>query len=131
MIEDVGQAARERLTRLAPASSDDVALAGEPIVALSADFQNALAELKRYMLQHVYRHEKVMTVMRRAESLVADLFQHYMKSDSGLPDRWVAAVAGRDDATRAALIGDFVAGMTDRYAIEAHQALFDHTPELR
>ena len=131
MIENVIAAARARLADLSPADSTAIARAGSPVVTFSADFQTELGALKAYLLQHLYRHERVMRVMHRAESIVADLFAHFMQSQEGLPDRWGAATANSTGAGRAALIGDFVAGMTDRYAIEAHQRLFDHTPELR
>ena len=68
--------------------------------------------------------------MRRAEGLVQDLFEHFLQHPASMQQRWAAASAGCDDAGRFALIGDYVAGMTDRYAIEAHQRLFDHTPVL-
>ena len=131
MIEDVAAAARARLQHLAPASSDDIALAGHVVVTFSDTLMAELAALKAHLFERVYRHEKVMRVMRDAESLVADLFGHFMQSNEGLPERWTEAVTGLDAGARAAVIGDFVAGMTDRYAIVAHRQLFDHTPELR
>ena len=130
MIDDVGQAARARLAALGPANADDVGTAGQTIVAFSDDFQRELTGLKDYLLAKVYRHDRVMGVMSRAEALVADLFGHYMASSDGLPDRWAEMAVGSEQSKRAALIGDFVAGMTDRYAIEAHQRLFAHTPDL-
>ena len=130
MIDDVGQAARARLAALAPENADAIGTAGQTIVAFSAAFQFELAGLKSYLLAQVYRHPRVMSVMGRAEGLVADLFGHYMASDDGLPKRWALMTADCDQTKRAALIGDFVAGMTDRYAIEAHQRLFAHTPNL-
>lgn len=131
MIEDVGAAARARLDALKPASSEAIAMAGETVVDFSDALKADLAALKSHLFERVYRHDKVMRVMRTAEGLVADLFTHFMRSDAGLPVQWVQATAGTDGAARAALIGDFVAGMTDRYAIDAHKALFDHTPDLR
>ncbi len=131
MIEDVVGAARQRLAEIAPRCSDDLANAGAAVVAFSVPFQAELSALKAHLLAHVYRHDKVMGVMRQAEGVVADLFRHFMHSDAGLPERWAAAVADTREVERAALIADFVAGMTDRYAIEAHKALFDETPDLR
>ncbi len=131
MIEDVAAAARARLELLQPTSSDHIAAAGQTIVTFSDAFKADLVALKAHLFQHVYRHERVMRVMRDAESIVTDLFGHFMRSNDGLPDRWATAASGLDAAARAALIGDFVAGMTDRYAIAAHRTLFDHTPELR
>jgi dGTPase len=131
MIDDVGQAARKRLEALQPASSDVIAEADAAVVDFSTSFRAELLALKAHLMVRVYRHEKVMSVMRSAETLVAELFAHFMHSDKGLPEHWVQATAGTEGAARAALIGDFVAGMTDRYAIEVHRTLFDHTPELR
>ncbi len=131
MIEDVGQAARGRLETLEPASNDAIAQAGAPVVEFSAAFKGELQALKAHLMESVYRHEKVMSVMRRAEGLVAELFEHFMHSDRGLPEHWAKATEGTVGAVRAALIGDFVAGMTDRYAMVVHRELFDHTPELR
>jgi dGTPase len=131
MIEDVAGAARARLQQLAPVSSEGISSAGHAVVTFSDALTAELVALKAHLFERVYRHEKVMRVMRDAESLVADLFGHYMRSDEGLPERWAQSVAGLDAAARAAVIGDFVAGMTDRYAMVAHRHLFDHTPELR
>jgi dGTPase len=131
MIEDVAQAARARIAHMDAASSDAIAMASAPIVDFSASFKAELLALKAHLMERVYRHEKVMSVMRTAETLVAQLFQHFMQSETGLPDHWVKATAGVQGAARAELIGDFVAGMTDRYAIVVHGELFDHTPELR
>ena len=131
MIENVGISARERLARTGSASPDDITRAGSPTVVFSDVFQRDLDALKAYLLTHVYRHERVMNVMRRAESIVTDLFGHFMQTPTDLPDRWAAAASACAGADRAALIGDFIAGMTDRYAIETHMRLFDHTPDLR
>ncbi len=130
MIEDVGAAARVRLAEIGPRSADDVVFADRPCVTFSAPFQRELTGLKQYLLQEVYRHERVMSVMRRAERIVRDLFSHYFDTPSSMQERWAVACQNCAGAERAALIGDYVAGMTDRYAIEAHQRLFDHTPAL-
>jgi dGTPase len=131
MIEDVGQAARKRFEMLQPVDSEAITTAGMPVVDFSAGFKTELLALKAHLMERVYRHEKVMSVMRSAETLVAELFEHFMHSNRGLPEHWVIATEGTEGAARAALIGDFVAGMTDRYAMAVHRELFDHTPKLR
>ena len=73
-----------------------------------------------------------MRVMRDAEAIVRDLFARYLAEPSQLPDSWrAAAETGAGEAARAAVVADFVAGMTDRYALKEHRRLFDATPELR
>lgn len=131
MIEDVVRAAEERLAALAPDSPGAIADASQTIVAFSPSFDRELQQLKGYLLARVYRHERVMTVMRRAETIVRDLFEFYMRKPDSMQERWAAASLASDPTGRAEIIGDYVAGMTDRYAVEAHQRLFDHTPELR
>ena len=71
-----------------------------------------------------------MRVMRGAESIVADLFERYRADASTLPDDRGRALAALDEMQRARRIADFIAGMTDRFAISEHRRLFDATPDL-
>jgi dGTPase len=131
MIVDVVSQARARLAMLPEASPDAVLHAKRPMLAFSPALGDDLGGLRRFLFERVYRHPRVMSVMRSAEAIVRDLVALYMSAPDKLPAKWEARVAGLDQAARAARIGDFVAGMTDRYAIEEHQRLFDATPELR
>ena len=131
MIADVVAEARARLAALPEASPAAVLHAGRPMLTFSANVTLGLAGLKAFLFERVYRHTRVMTVMRSAEAIVRDLVSLYMKSPAKLPPEWAARVTGLDEHARAARIADFVAGMTDRYAIEEHRRLFDATPELR
>jgi dGTPase len=72
-----------------------------------------------------------MSVMRDAEAVVRNLFARYRAEPGDLPAEWLAHEGDEDGASRARRIGDFIAGMTDRYAIIEHQRLFDLTPDLR
>jgi dGTPase len=108
-----------------------VLTAGRPMLAFSPRVGSELAGLRSFLFERVYRHPRVMAVMRSAESIVRDLVGVYMADPTKLPKAWAARVAGKDGAIRAAEIADFVAGMTDRFAIEEHRRLFDATPELR
>ena len=72
-----------------------------------------------------------MAVMAGAEKVVQDLVRHYQEDPAGLPEEWSLDTRGLDDRRRLRHVGDFVAGMTDRYAIADHKRLFDDTPELR
>ena len=90
-----------------------------------------IARLKAFLFERVYRHERVMGVMRDAERIVGDLFARYMAEPAAMAEAWHAASRGLDQRRRARLIADFVAGMTDRYAIAEHRRLFDATPNLR
>ena len=86
---------------------------------------------KGFLFERVYRHDRVMRVMRDAERIVGDLFGRYMRRAATMAEAWQAASRRLDERRRARLVGDFVAGMTDRYAIAEHRRLFDATPDLR
>jgi len=105
--------------------------AGHPVIAASGEMRAELDALKGYLFMHVYRHERVMKVVHAAEMIVHNLFHSYMRTPDNMPDPWCAAANGATDRARAAVVADFVAGMTDRYAVKEHRRLFDATPELR
>jgi dGTPase len=131
MIEDVVAESRRRLVALASQSLAGVRAAGRPVIAISAERQPEVMGLKDYLFAHVYRHPRVMQVMEDAETVVHGLFERYMAETAALPASWRAAVAEAADLERAGLVADFVAGMTDRFALQEHRRLFDATPELR
>jgi dGTPase len=131
MIDDVVRESRARLARLPQQSLTGVRAASEPVVALSARRRAEVRGLKDYLLANVYRHDRVMRVMRSAEMIVRDLFERYMREPATMRGAWRAAAARGGEAALAAVVADYVAGMTDRYAIGEHRRLFDATPDLR
>jgi dGTPase len=131
MIADVVAEACARLASLPDPTADGVLSAGRPMLAFSAAVGDDLQGLRAFLFERVYRHPRVVSVMRSAESIVRELTRLYMVDPSKLPPTWIERVRGLDGADRAASIKDFVAGMTDRFAIEEHRRLFDATPELR
>jgi len=131
LIEDIVQESRSRLRQLEPRSPNDIRAAPAAIVAFSAACDAEIAALKRYLFARVYRHDRVMRVMGDAERVVRDLFGRYMESIETLPEAWRNTAARLDGRRRARHIADFVAGMTDRYAMDQHRRLFDASPDLR
>ncbi len=89
------------------------------------------AAIKAFLKQHMYRHERVMRVMGEAEQVLFDLFARYQTSPGDLPPEWGEGKEGETEAERIRRIGNFIAGMTDRFALIEHQRLFDLTPDLR
>jgi len=79
----------------------------------------------------MYRHPRVMHVMGDAEQILFDLFARYHKVPGDLPPNGCRRRRRRDGTERARRIGNFIAGMTDRFALTEHQRLFDSTPDLR
>jgi dGTPase len=130
MIDDVVRESRARLESAGVESVEDVRDAGLPVIGFSSERQDELKGLKAFLFRSVYRHERVMRVMDRAEAIVRDLFQRYMDDLGALPARRAEEVKGAPADERAGRIADYIAGMTDRYAIAEHKRLFDATPEL-
>jgi dGTPase len=131
MIEDAVGETELRLQALSPQSASDVRHAGSPIAAFSAAMQGELQALRSFLSARVYKHPRILRIMEDAERVVTDLFGAYRQSPAALPAEWGAsAVELRPDAY-ARHVSDFIAGMTDRYALAEHRRLFDQTPELR
>jgi dGTPase len=131
LIGAVVSEARKRLDRAQPKSADDVRLHGEQLIVFPPDVAQAEAGIKAFLKQHMYRHRWVMRVMGEAEQIVVELFTRYHQSRSDLPAEWLEGAAFESETARARRIGNFIAGMTDRFALTEHQRLFDSTPELR
>jgi dGTPase len=131
LIEDVAAETRRRLTALAPGSADDVRGASAAVVAFSPAIAEAERLIKSFLETRMYRHARIKRVMNEAANVVRELFLRYTAHPDDLPAEWSAGLRALDDAGRARRIADFIAGMTDRYALAEHARLFDSTPELR
>lgn len=131
MVYDVVEQAHQQVARHHPESAQDVRMANGPLISFSENLNRECDELRSFLMSWVYRNDRVMSVMDAAISVLHDLFTRYMDRVETLPDSWQKRVEGLDEKSRAAVVCDFIAGMTDRYAIAEHRRLFDHTPELR
>src|SRR5690606_24758568 len=125
MVEDIIAETARRLDALKPASADDIRRAGAPVVAFSPDVAAADKELKSFLRSRMYRHYKVNRMTSKARRVVRDMFELYMVEPNCLPTEWFAKTEGQNDAARARIIADFIAGMTDSYALLEHKRLFD------
>jgi dGTPase len=135
MVEDVIRETLRRIGELAPRSDGDIRNAGRPVVAFSPPMAEAERAIKEFLYAHMYRAPSVMRIRENAQVIVRDLFNAYSSGDAQMPNEWGIdwrdAVGRMGEEKRARLVADFIAGMTDRYAISEHQRLFDATPELR
>jgi dGTPase len=123
--------ARRRIEIARPGSAEEVRNYGDGLIAFSAAAAQAEAEIKAFLKQRMYRHPRVMRVMGDAETILFDLFARYQKVPSDLPPEWLSGANTETETERARRIGNFIAGMTDRFAMTEHQRLFDSTPDLR
>ncbi len=104
--------------------------AGAPVIAFSRLFQEADAAIKGLLHPHMYRHPRLMIVREEAERVVQDLFRRFIAEPTAMPDEWQAGLAAGDEARLARRVADYIAGMTDRYALLEHRRLFERTPDL-
>jgi dGTPase len=127
LIDDVLKESERRVAALAPHSADDIRQARDPIVRFSETGEAADRQIKAFLTPRMYREERVMRIMSDAETIVRDLFAHYLAYPADMAPERIAS----DEAALVRQIADFIAGMTDRFAIDAHQRHFDSTPDLR
>ena len=130
-IEDVITTTEANIGAAGVGSAEDIRTAGQTLVTFSPATAAAERGLKAFLFDRVYRHEAVMVPVRRSEAVVSDLFVRYLATRD-LPGRWgVAAHAAPSDSALARVVADFIAGMTDSYALDEYARLFDARPEFR
>jgi dGTPase len=130
MIENVIEESRRRMNALKPRTISDIRAAQSPVIDFSSAMEQADKGIKGFLYPRMYRHPRVMRIMDEAESVVRDLFGHFVACDD-LPAGWNEKSSGNDEASRIRRIADYIAGMTDRYALIEHARYFKNTPELR
>jgi len=130
MVEDVIAHSYSQIEKLGPKSADDVRHAGACLVGFSPDMIAQEKEVKRFLFARVYRHPDVLAVRKLVADVVRDLFARFMKEPKVMPAPWSKDLDKLTEAALARRVCDYIAGMTDRYAIDEHRRLFDHTPEL-
>ncbi|KEC75375.1 deoxyguanosinetriphosphate triphosphohydrolase-like protein [Rhizobium leguminosarum bv. phaseoli CCGM1] len=132
MVEDVIGVAQQRLSILRPESAADVRAADRVIATFSDAMAETDRQIKAMLFKRIYRNPDIMRIRAGAAQIVTDLFGAYMATPKEMQSHyWVDHIAGLADAPKARHVGDYLAGMTDTYAISAHRRLFDHTPDLR
>ena len=130
MIEDVIAETDKRLQDLAPRSADEMRHAKQPVGGFSPAMGEADRAIKGFLYPRMYRHGRIMRIMGEAERVVCALFARYVERPHDMPAEWAQIVDSGDAAARSRHIADFIAGMTDRYALIEHARHFDSTPEL-
>ena len=125
MITDLIEETRRRLAKLDPKDADAVRRAKQRVVAFSPAMAEAHSIIKDFLFARMYRHWRVNRMTAKARRLTEEVFRLLHADPSLLPDDWRAR-AGEGGTHRAAIVvGDYVAGMTDRYAMDEHKRLTD------
>jgi len=127
LVVDLTEESRRRLSDSGVKSIEDVRNAARPLVAFSDPVREQSLELKRFLRTHLYDHYRVRRMTGKAERIVTDLFGIFMDDPQLLPPQFQDKVRGTtgDRAALARVVADYIAGMTDRYAIREHRRLFD------
>jgi len=125
MITDLLGETKARLTDAAPDSVEDIRRLGAPVVAFSQEMISHDQALRSFLGDRMYRHHMVQRMTAKAERVVSDLFDTFMSDPGLMPDEWRGRAEGRDEAKTARLVADYIAGMTDSFALSEHRRLFD------
>lgn len=120
MVNDVLVETRRRIADAGVRRIDDVRAAGRPLVAFSDRMQADERALKAFMYQHLYHHPRQLAVASLAETIVRGLFAAYHDDPDGMPETWRTRLP-KDEPARTRHIGDFIAGMTDRFAANRYR----------
>jgi dGTPase len=123
-VHELMEASQANLAKAGVASVEDVRRAGRRLVAYSDEMAARVRELKQFLLQHMYRHYRVVRMGDKAGRILRDLFGSYVGEPGQLPPHFQGQLE-RDGVHR--VVCDYIAGMTDRFAVDEHQKLFDPT----
>jgi dGTPase len=124
MVEDVIRESRRLLEGSGAGSAEDIRMLGRQVIRFSPRMWQDLNVIRKFFFAHMYRHWRVQRIRRMAGEVVREMFAIFMERPGTLPDEWRRAAnrAGSDEA-RARVVADYIAGMTDRFAIEEHKQL--------
>ena len=125
MVNDVIAETGRRIAEFKPADAVAVRHLDKPLVAFSDQMAEKEKALKSFLFNNMYRHFKVNRMMSKGRRIVGELFELYLNEPDCLPTAWQNKCDGPGTALTARHVCDFVAGMTDRFALEEHRRLFD------
>ncbi len=118
MVGDLIAESRRRLAAAAPVDVDALRRLARPVIAFSEAMCENDRALKTFLRSHMYRHARVVARTDEAKGIVRTLFDVFLADPDRMPEVWAARARGPDETARARVVADYIAGMTDRYAIE-------------
>ena len=123
MVEDVIAETEKRLAAAKPTSAADIRHLDRPMVAFSTAMSEKEHALKGFLFERMYRHESVVSETDRARGIISALFEYFAGEPERLPDPWRRSTDGRNTAQTARVVCDYVAGMTDQFALRLHRRI--------
>ena len=130
-VEDAVRESERRLAVLAPRDAASIRAATTPVVGFSEALVTADFGIKDFLHPQMYRHPRVLAVRREADAIVRDLFARFTAEPDTMPSEWHVGLQGAGEPRVARRVADYIAGMTDHYAVLEHRRLFAVTPDLR
>ncbi len=124
MVEDVLAETAKRLAANPPGSSDEVRRASTAYCGFSPEMEKDLGGLRKFLHENMYRHYKVNRARSQAKRIIKSLFDLFFTEPETLPPEWRERYEGGSEARRARAVCDYIAGMTDRYAVREYRRLF-------
>ena len=126
MIMNLIEQTKNNLSILKPKTIEDIRFLKNPIVDFSPNMKKKLLELRNYLTKNMYTHWKVNRMTSKAKRIVMELFKIYFNEPQCLPSEWINTIDDKkNNNLKARVISDYIAGMTDRFAIKEHKRLFD------
>ena len=130
LVADILTETMRRLQKIRPIDSADIMNAKQPIVSFSEELTPKIQELRKFLFAKMYRHYKVNRMASKAKRVISELFNLFMEDPTVLPDEWQYSGKKNFKNNQARLISDYIAGMTDRYALLEYDRLFDFKAKL-
>jgi dGTPase len=124
MVADLVAETTRRLAQAAPRSAAEIRALAQPVADFSIGLRTELAELKGFLFERMYRHERVLQVMQKAQVALSELFSAFMAEPALLPRDWLMQCGESGDRATARAVCDYIAGMTDRYALQEYRRIF-------
>jgi dGTPase len=131
MVNDLLAETDKRLSEARPRDEDEVRLHGSALVGFSETLDAENRALKEFLFERMYRHYRVNRMTSKARRVIADLFTIYVDEPECLPQEWRPGAEQADRTARARHVADYIAGMTDRFALDEHRRLYDLYEENR
>lgn len=125
MVTDLIRQTSQNIAAERIEKAEDIRKLGKPIVGFSPEMQDANDKLKAFLMENMYRHYKVNRMASKARRVVKDLFHFFLNEPQCLPTHWRKLATGPKGVTTAMIVADFIAGMTDRFALDEYRRVFD------
>ncbi|MBT3308153.1 MAG: deoxyguanosinetriphosphate triphosphohydrolase [Gammaproteobacteria bacterium] len=124
LVIDLVETSTQLITTANPADIEAVRQQPQPLIQFSEKQHELNQKLKQFLREKLYRHYRVMRMSRKAEQIITQLFNAFMEEPRILPDEQYELLMAQREPERPRIIADYIAGMTDRYALSEHQKIF-------